>query len=143
MNIWFTSDTHFNHQRIIELSDRPFQTLEEMNRELILRWNALVTPDDTIYHLGDFALGRTAEWPIVCQQLNGYKVLTLGNHDGTRTKMLQTGFSVVEREVYIELGCATIWMAHVPPRVRRLFGARSSPPRSTLAIRCSSLWPRP
>ena len=34
-----TSDTHFSHARIIELAGRPFSTSEEMDAELIRRWN--------------------------------------------------------------------------------------------------------
>lgn len=39
-----TSDTHFNHARIIELAGRPFSTVEEMDAELIRRWNETVGP---------------------------------------------------------------------------------------------------
>ena len=37
--IWFTSDTHFFHDKIVEYSQRPFASVEEMNEELIARWN--------------------------------------------------------------------------------------------------------
>lgn len=36
---FITSDTHFGHARIIELASRPFASVEEMDAELIRRWN--------------------------------------------------------------------------------------------------------
>lgn len=68
---FFTSDTHFNHAKVIKYCARPFASVEEMNRELLSRWNAVVGPEDTIFHLGDFAMGKTSEWPGLRRQLNG------------------------------------------------------------------------
>src|SRR5574344_1000379 len=51
---WFTSDTHFGQERTLELSRRPFKTVEDMDLELISNWNKSVRPCDTVYHLGDF-----------------------------------------------------------------------------------------
>lgn len=34
-NTFFTSDSHWNHSRIIELCKRPFKDVEEMNNSLI------------------------------------------------------------------------------------------------------------
>src|SRR5699024_5109940 len=82
MSTFFTSDTHFYHARILELGEgRPFKSIQEHNEMLILNWNKLVMPEDTVYHLGDVALGP---WPrgLVCvSRLNGYKKLVPGNHD--------------------------------------------------------------
>ena len=43
---FITAATHFSHARISELAGRPFTTVEEMNKELIRRWNDTVGPDD-------------------------------------------------------------------------------------------------
>lgn len=80
-NIFFTSDTHFGHANIINLSHRPFKDVEEMNEALIANWNAVVGEDDTIFHLGDVAMGQWVEWDAVLTRLNGYKILVVGNHD--------------------------------------------------------------
>ena len=40
-SIWFTSDTHFGHKEIIRFTGRPFASVEEMDRELIRRWNEI------------------------------------------------------------------------------------------------------
>lgn len=57
MMIYFTSDLHFNHKRIIQSVGRPFANLEEMHNALVNNWNSVVNDDDTIYILGDFTIG--------------------------------------------------------------------------------------
>ena len=53
-----TSDTHFSHARISELADRPYSTVDEMNDDLVRRWNDTVPPDSVVLHLGDAARAR-------------------------------------------------------------------------------------
>ena len=60
--IWFTSDTHFRHANIIKFSGRPFANVEEMNEELIRRWNEAVPDNGIVFHLGDFCCGNSKEW---------------------------------------------------------------------------------
>lgn len=76
-----TSDTHFSHARISELADRPFSTVEEMDAELIRRWNDVVTPESIVLHLGDLALGPIAESLPRTSRLHGRRLLVPGNHD--------------------------------------------------------------
>ena len=81
MSIFVTSDTHFNHKRILELSERPFKDIDHHDISLVNNWNSVVEPDDTVIHLGDVALGP---WPVgldCVNLLNGYKILVPGNHD--------------------------------------------------------------
>lgn len=79
--IWFTSDTHFGHERIIELCDRPFKDADHMNDMLVENWNRVVAPEDTVFHLGDVALGKIDDSLAQVSRLNGFKVLVNGNHD--------------------------------------------------------------
>ena len=81
--IWFTSDTHFNHQNILayEPETRPFETVEEMNEVIIKNWNDKVKPDDTIYVLGDFFMGMLDKIEDILDRLNGKIILVRGNHD--------------------------------------------------------------
>lgn len=51
--IYFTSDLHFGHENVIRFDDRPFASVEEMDAELIRRWNAKVDRGDLVYVLGD------------------------------------------------------------------------------------------
>ena len=97
---FFTSDTHFNHANVIKYCARPFGSIEEMNREMIARWNAVVGPEDTVYHLGDFAMGKPSEWPGFLRQLTGAKkILIRGNHDRSRRQMLEGGFTEVHEKL--------------------------------------------
>ncbi len=79
--IYFTSDTHFLHKNILKYSNRPFASVEEMNEALIEKWNAVVEPGDTIYHLGDFGLGNVNKLREIMNRLNGNKRYIIGNHD--------------------------------------------------------------
>ena len=49
--IYFTSDLHLNHARIIELANRPFGSVEEMNDTIIGNINDTVGADDTLWVL--------------------------------------------------------------------------------------------
>jgi len=80
-NIWIVSDTHFDHGRIIELCDRPFRDVNEMNNTLIENWNKVVKPNDMVYHLGDFSFSKEQRIESLVRQLNGKIILILGNHD--------------------------------------------------------------
>ncbi len=53
MTTWFTSDWHFGHQRILKLCNRPFNTIQEMDEQIIARINEKVQETDTLIHLGD------------------------------------------------------------------------------------------
>ena len=78
---WFTSDTHFGHNNIIKYCNRPFASAQEMDEAMIANWNLQVRPDDTVYHLGDFAFTDAAKLMRLLDRLNGTKILVYGNHD--------------------------------------------------------------
>lgn len=80
MTIFLTADTHFGHARIIELADRPFQSVGEMNAAMIERWNRVVGPKDEVFHLGDFC-HHSEDAGLIFSRLNGRKSLIVGNHD--------------------------------------------------------------
>lgn len=72
---------HFGHANAIKFDHRPWNDIETMEKALIERWNSVVTPLDTVYHLGDFSWGSFVDWSRVLKQLNGHKVFIKGNHD--------------------------------------------------------------
>jgi len=82
--IWFTSDTHFGHNAMAATGKgwRPFATVEEHDEHLIERWNAVVRPDDHVWHLGDVGGPRSDDHALACvARCNGHKHLIAGNHD--------------------------------------------------------------
>ena len=80
--IFFTSDLHFGHENVIRFDNRPFNTVEEMDEEMIKRWNAKVRKGDIVYVLGDFIWkAATNEAVSIIRRLNGQIILIKGNHD--------------------------------------------------------------
>ena len=84
-NTFITSDTHWGHAGIVRFLNgdgsklRPWATTEEMDEAMIEKWNVLVRPNDTVYHLGDVVINRRA-LPTL-GRLNGEMILVKGNHD--------------------------------------------------------------
>ena len=83
---FLVSDTHFGHKGVCHFTRndgvtklRPWDTPEEMDEAMIAKWNAVVRPEDKVYHLGDVVINRRA-LPTLAR-LNGDKVLIRGNHD--------------------------------------------------------------
>jgi len=96
---YFTSDTHFGHANIIKYCNRPFANAGEMDRFIVEEWNKIVKPEDTVYHMGDVAF-TSPEWcKHIIENLNGYKILVLGNHDRAEEKMKERGFQEVHQSI--------------------------------------------
>ena len=84
MSIFFTSDCHFGHKKILTMGNgRPFETMEDMESKLIENWNKkILSNDDIVYVLGDmFWNYNSKKIKEILSQLNGKKYLILGNHD--------------------------------------------------------------
>lgn len=126
--IWFTSDLHFGHEQILKFCHRPFADLSEMHDELTKRWNNCVSPEDTIYVLGDMALCSFKEFAPIAKQMNGKKFLIKGNHDHfSDGQYAQIGFTVLH-EVKLKLCGKMVRLSHYPyalPWYKRLFAFRS------------------
>ena len=85
-SVFLVSDTHFGHAGVCRFMRedgvtklRPWDNPEEMDEEMVRRWNERVRPNDKVYHLGDVVINRRA-LPTLAR-LNGDKVLIRGNHD--------------------------------------------------------------
>lgn len=82
---WVAADHHFGHANILTFKRddgtplRPFKTLEEHDETLIANHNAVVSPEDRVYLLGDVVIRRPARH--LLGRLNGRLVLVKGNHD--------------------------------------------------------------
>src|SRR5271169_1776785 len=78
--IYFSSDDHFWHNNVIRYCNRPYSSVEQMNEDMVLKWNSVVKPEDTVYCLGDFSLAFRAVETFTAR-LMGKKKLVPGNHD--------------------------------------------------------------
>jgi calcineurin-like phosphoesterase family protein len=88
--VFVSADHHFGHHSeeggsIIRYENRPYKTLEEMDWDLIKRWNAVVKNGDMVFHLGDFSFYNKVKTIQIFRNLAGRKVLILGNHDKARS----------------------------------------------------------
>ena len=84
--VFLVSDTHFGHAGVCHFTRndgvtklRPWDNADDMDEEMVRRWNDRVRPNDKVYHLGDVVINRKALG--IMRRLNGDKVLIRGNHD--------------------------------------------------------------
>lgn len=112
--IYFISDTHFYHHNIIKYTNRPFNSVEEMNDSLINNWNNIISKDDIVYHLGDFSLSCDEEIKNIFNRLNGNIILIRGNHDRKPVKFYEDiGFKVL-KNAPIVLDEYKLVLSHTP-----------------------------
>lgn len=110
------SDTHFGHKNIITFKDnegkivRDFPSIEDHDAHLVKCWNLVISPKDTVYHLGDVAINKKG-LPIL-EELHGRKILVKGNHDIFEWKDYLYYFDDIRAyKVMPEYG---IIMSHIP-----------------------------
>lgn len=129
---FLTSDQHFGHARVLDLSERPFDSIEEHDEALIAHHNAMVRHDDDItWFLGDYALGDRDRGLGYLSRMRGRKFLVTGNHDacwpGTTggykhiARYMAAGFEVVVPYARIKLpplrpgeAGQKVWLSHFP-----------------------------
>ena len=122
MTVYFTSDTHFSDMRILRIDKRPFRTLDEHDAALIGNWNDVVRPDDTVWHLGDFALGPTdARVAEILATLQGTKHLITGNNDGPGT-LAAPGWASVAAYAEIDVDDTRLILCHYAFRTWNAMG---------------------
>jgi len=118
MAIFIVSDCHLGHFNIIRYCNRPFATVAEMNDTIINNFNSILTPEDTLYHLGDFCMGGNYEYIVsLMNRINGKKVCILGNHDRKKFFYQMVQDKVIE-SCHDTLGITVegqyIWLSHYP-----------------------------
>jgi len=118
MDIWFWSDAHFGHKRIIDYLHRPFSTLEQMDSTLINNFNSRVKENDLTFFLGDFCLAYSPkEAPdapkhafeyyrnkLICKNI----IFIQGNH------CKKNGVKTCIQSMVIDYGGHRIFLTHNP-----------------------------
>ena len=98
--IYVTSNLQLGRPSTIKKYDRDFSDVDEMTDALINQWNTVVTKDDTVYHLGNFAHDpKTAQDAML--RLNGKIFFCLGEHDRAvemldNKNMLRPGCKIIK-----------------------------------------------
>lgn len=140
--VFFTSDTHFGHSNIIKYCQRPFNSAEHMDEVLISNWNEVVSPQDIVFHLGDFCFGSDKEWIEILKRLNGTKYLILGNHDLKKianSNQIKDYFADINMQMRVVVDKQKLLLNHYPflcfeggyQNVWQLFGHVHSSKHST------------
>ena len=118
MKYFFTADTHFQHSNILVYCSRPFKDVEEMDNEIIRRWNERVKPEDTVFMIGDFIFkggkqGGMNKALVYEKKLNAKIIYIHGNHD-TNNNM-----NTIIESLQIRYGGRKINLVHQIEHVKR------------------------
>lgn len=157
--IYFTSDQHFFDTAIMEFSNRPFATAEEMDRAIIDRFNVRTQGADEIYFLGDIFGVVKPEGPLdalrgLMREMGAERrqfYLMRGNHDElSDADYLSVGFRKVYKNfAIVNAGGREVFICHDPcmvqPKdtfavcghVHTLFGELWNPERRTFTCNVS------
>ena len=117
LNIWFTADFHLGHKNIIRYCNRPFQTIEEMNREILERLNSRVKANDILYFLGDFCIGSKARAAELRRKIRCKKIFALGGNHDKETRKLTQEFTWLNDLAEVSLNGQRIVLCHYAMRV--------------------------
>lgn len=117
-NVFLTSDTHFGHRNICKFmrSDgitplRPWDDVDVMDTDMVMRWNKVVGPNDKVMHLGDVVINRKSL--AILNQLNGRKELIMGNHD----IFDHTDYLKYFKRLHGSYKLGDLWLTHIPVHI--------------------------
>lgn len=121
MRNYWTADFHLFHANIIRHCNRPFESVKEMNSILTANWNSVVTRNDVVWHVGDFALSngsRRVELERVLEalnSLNGHIMLIPGSHDQVLRRLPHSDrYDVTDPIVEMSVAGRRLVLCHYP-----------------------------
>ncbi len=101
--IYYISDLHLFHDKIIKKYNRPFSSIEEMHDCIIKNWRNTVKKNDIVYVLGDLGMYHAHEIADIISSLPGNKILITGNHDSWNLKHTPLRKCFKEISIYKEI----------------------------------------
>ncbi len=116
-NIWLTSDLHLGHDREFIYRPRGFNSIDEMNEQIVKNWNSVIDEGDDIYVLGDIMLGNNIKGIELINSLKGAIHLVRGNHDtDTRINLYNNNVAFVEicDAKYLRYNGYHFYLTHYP-----------------------------
>lgn len=119
MKVFVGSDFHWGHANIMTFCPTTrtrYGSVANMNESMIQEWNSVVGKDDTVYMLGDIAFMSGYDASKIVNQLNGTKILIIGNHDIKQLKDVHFYNAFKEVHHYLEVvhNGTRIIMCHYP-----------------------------
>lgn len=127
--IWVTSDWHFGHQQSFLWEPRGYNSVEEMNEDIIRKHNEVVGENDIVYFLGDAMLNDNECGKRCIEQLNGNIHMIRGNHDtNARIEIYKDCKNVVAVGSYAEVikyKKYHFYLSHYPTLTSNFDGDRS------------------
>ena len=125
-NVYVTSDLHLGHERIIELCDRPFGSVGQMNDEILDGINAVVKNQDTLVICGDIVMGKLELTMRMLRRIKAARIWLLpGNHDRFSLAFKHGGAVEVRR------GKRAMWQA----QYEGVWSDNRGRPRTTARVR--------
>lgn len=99
----YISDLHLFHKNVTKagknFDSRPYENIEEMNDDILQRWNNSVTNIDHVYICGDliwkFNNENRDEAMRILNAMNGNLHLIVGNHDKVKSALFKKRFEEI------------------------------------------------
>jgi calcineurin-like phosphoesterase family protein len=105
---YIITDTHFSHDLMLQYCNRP----PNFGHKIIKQWQAIVNPQDIVYHLGDVTWGSQEQLQQIMHSLPGTKILVRGNHDRSHSNnwFIRAGFAAAVEKAQV----SGVILSHFP-----------------------------
>ena len=114
--IYFTSDWHFNHDKDFIWKKRGYNSVEEMNDDLINKICSTLDEGDELWVLGDLVMGDIDKAAAVLSRIPYSVHFLVGNHDTLRRINLYDSLGWInhERAIQVTDGNWDFYLSHYP-----------------------------
>lgn len=114
MKTWLITDTHFGHQQMVQWCNRPEDFSAQIFKNL-----EMIMPGDLIIHLGDFCIGKDANWHKAWFTAlpEAKRILIRGNHDKrSNSWYMEHGWHLVCDSFTLNTHGKRILFSHIPQK---------------------------